>query len=479
MNDVIVIGAGIVGTAVARELMRYNLKVLILEKDSDVAMGATKANSGIIHAGYDAPLGTQMSYYNVKGNAMYDQVAKELNIPFERIGSLVCAQNDEELNTLKKLYENGVKAGVPDMEILSAEETLKKEPNLKKHVKGSLYAPTCGIIEPWEVALAYVENAIENGAKLKLNTEVQDISWNEKERFYTVKTSQGDFQTKALVNAAGVYSDKIHQMMGISSSFTITPKRGQYFLLDKEAGQHVNHVVFPCPNETGKGILVLPTVDGNLLVGPDSVSLDEEDKENVSTTSDCLEKIRSKADELVKDIPYSYVITTFSGIRAEASGSDFIVGRTEYEKYYTAAGIKSPGLTSAPAIGLELAKYIAQDLKAQFNEDFQATRRQRIQFHKLNQEEKKMMIQKNPQYGRIICRCEQISEAEIVDAIKRPAGARTINGVKRRARPGAGRCQGGFCMPRVIEILSRELNIEPTEVEFEHSGSKILLEETK
>ena len=450
----------------------------MLERDSDVSNGTTKANSAIIHAGYDAQFDTLKGKMNARGNYLMGEVCNELNVPFDRIGSLVIARSDKELETIKELYENGLKLEIPDMEIISGEEAIKREPNLTEGVIGALYAPTAGIVEPWELAIAYAENAIDNGAELRLNFEVREIE--KKENHYLVKSENDSVEAEYVVNAAGVYADKIYNMVA-DSEFEIHPRRGQYYLLDKEAGGLVNHVVFPCPNEMGKGTLMTPTIDGNILVGPDSEDLELEDKEAVNTTYDRLDHVKKLARNISDKIPYKLNITTFAGLRAEPSTDDFIIEESRQAKgFINVAGMKSPGLSSAPAIA-EYVVGIVEKMSGGLhkNENFEPVRRKRIKFEELSDEEKNEMIKQDSRYGRIICRCEMITEGEIVDAIHRSAGGRTVNGIKRRCRPGAGRCQGGFCGPRVMEILARELNVPMEEVLMENKGSIILTGKTK
>ncbi len=479
MYDVAVIGAGVIGAAVARELSRYDISVVMLERENDVACGTTKANSAIVHAGYDASASSMKGQMNAKGNAMFGDVCKDLDVPFERIGSLVVAFTDEDMETIQGLLENGIKLGVPGIEIIDSKAVYEMEPNLNPGVRGALWAPSAGITEPWELAIAYAENACENGAELKLNFNVQAIE--KTADGFTVKGEDQEINAKFVINCAGVYADKVHDMVASVPEFKIHPRRGQYFLLDKTTEGFVNHVVFPCPTKMGKGTLVVPTVDKNILVGPDSQDLGMEDKEAVQTTADRLQHVRDLVSNLTTKVPFREQITEFSGLRAEPDTGDFIIDWSKgVEGFYNVAGIKSPGLSSAPAIAERVKDAIIEALgeveeKAAFN----PVRRPRIKMEHLSDDEKQALIEKDPRYGRIICRCEMISEGEIVDAIHRAAGGRTINGIKRRVRPGAGRCQGGFCGPRVLEILSRELGVEATEIRHEGKEARVLIGETK
>lgn len=479
MFDIAIIGAGAMGTSIARVLSRYQLKTVILEKDNDVSNGTTKANSAIIHAGYDAPLNSNKGIFNVKGNAMFDEWCKDLDVPFERIGSLVVAHNEEELETLKELKENGDQLGVPNLEILSGEKVRALEPNLRSDINAALFAPSAGIIEPWELAIACAENAMENGVELKLNFSVKDIET--KERYFRVISDSEVVETKIVINAAGIYADQLYKMVNESPEFEIHPRRGQYYLLDKESDGFVKHVIFPTPTKLGKGTLVTPTIDGNILVGPDSEDLENTEKESVNTTYDRLSKVKDLALGITNKIPYGMNITTFAGLRAEPSTGDFIIEESKLVPgFINVAGIKSPGLSSAPAIAEYVGEIVEEIVgKLDKKESYNPIRRPRLKFEELTVEEKAALIKENPAYGRVICRCEMITEGEIIDAIHRDAGGRTVNGIKRRVRPGAGRCQGGFCGPRVMEILARELDCEITEVLQENDGSYILSGKTK
>ena len=476
MYDVAIIGAGVIGTFIARALSRYKLKVVIVEKDNDVSNGTTKANSAIIHAGYDAKLGTNKGKFNVLGNALFDQVCEELDVPFKRIGSFVIAFDDEEMKTIHSLYENGLKLGVPNMKIIDAQTVKEMEPQLNPTVVGALYAPTAGIISPYELTVSLAENAIDNGAKLLLNNKVDCIDKND--YGYKIHTNETTVDSRFVINCAGVYADDIYAMVA-TSNFEIIPRRGQYYLLDKSVGEIVNKVIFQCPTKLGKGVLVSPTVHENVIIGPNAENLN--DKEGVETTKAGLEFVKESARKSCKDIPFNKNITTFSGLRAEPSTGDFIIEESkEVKGFINVAGIKSPGLSSSPAIAeyvVDIVKNISGGLERK--KDFNPKIRRKIRFAQLSDQEKKEVIKKDSRYGRIICRCETISEGEIVDAINRNAGARTVDGVKRRVRPGTGRCQGGFCGPRVMEILARELGQDMKEIVKDHKDSYILTGYTK
>lgn len=476
MYDITIIGAGIAGAFVARQLSKYDLKVLLLDKENDVANGTTKANSAIVHAGYDAEPNSLKARFNVEGNRIMEEICEELDVPFKRIGSLVVAFCEEEMETIKGIYEKGLKNSVPNMRIVDQKELFLMEPNINPEAVGALYAPTGGIVGPWELAIALAENAVENGVELRLNTEVTNIE--KREMGYKIYTKDGEIDTKYVVNAAGLYADKIHNMVA-EPTFKLTPRRGQYFLLDKSAGSLVNHVIFQSPSKISKGVVVLPTVHGNLLVGPDAEDID--DKDNKETSEDRLSFVRDRASKTSDKIPFNMVITSFAGLRASPDKGDFIVQEVEGAKgFIDVAGIESPGLSASPAIGNYVVNLL-KDIDGNFveKENFNPIRREMINFMELSQEEKSRLIKEDPRYGRIICRCENITEGEIVDAIHRKVGGTSVDGIKRRTRAGMGRCQGGFCQPRVIEILARELGKDLTEIVKDGLNSSIAIEETK
>lgn len=471
MYDVIIIGSGVSGAATARELSRYNINVCVIEKEEDVCCGTSKANSGIVHAGFDAKHGTLMAKLNVLGSEMMETLSKQLDFPYRRNGALVVCRAEEDLPKLKQLYENGVKNGVKDLQILSKAEVHEKEPNLSEDVIAALYAPTGAVVCPFGLNIALAENANVNGVEFKFNTEVTDIT--KLEDGYELQTNNGVYRTKYVVNAAGVYADKFHNMVS-EQKIHITPRRGDYCLLDKTAGTHIQHTVFGCPGKLGKGILVTPTVHGNLLVGP--TAIDVEDKEAVATTGDGLEAVSSKSELNVKDIPYRQVITSFAGLRAHEDGHEFIIKEIEDAPgFIDCAGIESPGLSSAPAIGKMTADILKEKIGLEEKETFIATRKGILNPADLTKEERKQLIKEYPAYGNIICRCEMISEGEIIDAIRRPLGAKSLDGVKRRTRAGMGRCQSGFCSPRTMEILARELNVPMSEITKSGGNSKIIV----
>ncbi|NLC02956.1 MAG: NAD(P)/FAD-dependent oxidoreductase [Tissierellia bacterium] len=476
MYDITIIGAGIIGNFIARELSKYNLKVLLLDKENDVANGTTKANSAIVHAGYDAEPNSLKARFNVEGNRIMEDICIELDVPFKRIGSFVVAFSEEEMETVKEIYEKGIINGVPNMRIVLKEELLEMEPNLNPEAVGALYAPTGGIVGPWELAIALAENAVDNGVELRLNTEVLNIE--KTDNGYKIHTNHGEVDSKYIVNAAGLYADKIHNMVA-EPTFELTPRRGQYYLLDKNVGSLVNSVIFQSPSKISKGVVVLPTVHGNLLVGPDAEDI--EDRDNRYTSDERLAFVRERAKKTSDKIPFNMVITSFAGLRASPNTGDFIIEEVEGAKgFIDVAGIESPGLSASPAIGKFVANLL-KDIDGNFveREDYNPKRKKIIHFMELSQEEKNKLIKEDPRYGRIICRCENITEGEIVDAIHRNVGGTSVDGIKRRTRAGMGRCQGGFCQPRVIEILARELGKDLTEIVKDGLSSSIAIEETK
>lgn len=456
MKDVIIIGAGVSGCAIARELSRYQLDICVLERESDICEGTSKANSGIVHGGFDAKPGTLKAKLNVLGNSMMDEMSKKLDFEFKRNGSMVVCQNEMGIPALEKLLEQGKENGVKGMKILKREQALELEPNLADGVYAVLHIPSGGIVCPFGMNIAYAENAAQNGVEFKLGTEVQLIERVGQD--YRIQTNQGVFETKYVINAAGVYADVFHNMVS-ELKIHIMPRRGDYCLLDKTAGDLVRHTIFQLPTEKGKGVLVTPTIHGNLLLGP--TAIDIEDKEATATTAKGLQEVLEKCTKSVKNIPFKQVITSFAGLRAHEEHGEFIIGEVEDAKgFIDVAGIESPGLTSAPAIGIYVRDILAEKMELKEKEIFVEERKGIVRFLDLPKEEQNRLLQKNQAYGQIVCRCEQITEGEILDAIHRPLGATTLDGVKRRTRAGMGRCQAGFCTPKVMEILARELHLE-------------------
>lgn len=473
MYDVVIIGCGVSGAACAWALAKYDLKIAILEASNDVANGTTKANSAIIHAGYDPEPGSLLAKLNVRGNEMAEELCKKLDVPFKKCGSLVLAFSEKDMEHLKVLYDRGVANGVKGLEILDKAQTLAMEPKLSEEIFGALWAPTGGIINPWEYALAMAETAVRNGAEIKLCTRVEGLK--KIEGGYEIATNKGAFTSKYVINAAGVDADKIHAMLE-TPDFEIVPTRGQYYLLDKSEGTRVNRVIFQCPSEKGKGILVSPTVHGNLIVGPDAEVVDAHD---VSTTADSLAAIADAAKRSVPSVNLRQNIRNFAGVRANTKVHEFIIRELEnFPGFIDVAGIRSPGLSAAPAIGEYVAELVGKNAELKAKGSVVETRT-RLRFHEMSAEERNEMIAKDPAYGRMICRCESVTEGEIVDALHSPIPPVSINAVKRRCGAGMGRCQGGFCSPKVHELICRELGIDYLDVCLDEPGSEILVAETK
>ena len=471
MYDVIIIGAGVTGCAVARYLSRYQGSALVLERAEDVCCGTSKANSAIIHAGFDAAHGSLMAKMNVQGNRMVPGLAKELDFPFRMNGSLVVCMSEEDMPRLLALYENGVKNGVEGLEIVDAQRLHELEPNVSKNAVAALWAPTGGIVCPFNMTIALAENANANGVDFRFNTKVTGFTRGEEG--WTVHTEQGDFRTRYVVNAAGVYADVLHNMVS-ARKLHITPRRGDYCLLDRQVGGFVSHTVFQLPGKLGKGVLVSPTVHGNIIVGP--TAIDIEDRDGTNTTAAGLEELISKAGISVDNLPIRQTITSFAGLRAHEDHHEFVIGEAEDAPgFVDCAGIESPGLTSAPAIGLTVAELLREKLGLRKKEDFIATRKGLLDPKSLTWDAYQALIRENPAYGQIICRCEQVTEGEIIDAIRRPLGARSLDGVKRRTRAGMGRCQAGFCSPRVMEILARELGVSQAEITKCGGASRLIV----
>ena len=465
--DVIIIGAGVIGSAIARKLSQYQLKILVLEKENDVCEGTTCANSAIVHSGYDPEPNTLKAKLNVSGNKMYDQLCDELDVQFRRNGSITLANDDEEIAILEMLYERGKQNGV-EVHLLERDELIKIEPNITKKVKKGLFAPSAGIVNPFELNVALMENAIDNGVELSLKNEVKNIQ--KVDNTYLVSTNIASYQTNYLINASGVYADIINGFVN-EQYFTIMPRKGEYYLLDHFDDNFIKHTLFNVPSSKGKGVIVAPTTSYNYIVGPSSDFIDTRD--DVSTTLTSLIEIKEKAKDLVDYIDYSKQIREFSGIRSVSSTNDFVIDSPE-KGFINVAGIQSPGLTAAPAIAEMVSEMIENK---ELKENYNPRRRPVIRMKNLSIDEKNEVIKKDNRYGRIVCRCEKISEGEIVDCIKRNCGATTIKGVKKRVRAGFGKCQGGFCEGEVLKILVRELGMNPEEIEYAKTNSQILIHE--
>ena len=473
MFDVVVIGAGVVGGLVARELARYELSVAIVEKCSDVALGATRANSAIVHAGYDAKEGSLKAKLNVLGSKMMETVAEELGVKYKRNGSLVVGFNDEDRKTLEGLLERGTKNGVEGLRVIDREEILALEPNIGAGVTVALHAPTGAIICPYELCMAAVGNAMDNGVELKLDFDVKKIE--KLDTGYRVISENDMVEAKFVINCAGVFSDEIAKLVG-DDSFTVNPRRGEYMLLDRECGELVSHTIFRCPSKMGKGILVSPTVDGNLILGP--TAEDIEDKEDTKTTAEGLAKVRAQAGEQVSGINFGKVITSFTGLRSTGSTGDFVIN--ERDGFINCAGIESPGLSSSPAIATYVADVLrGAGLEMKEKADFNGRRRPAHYYKELTLDEKNEIIKAHPEFAHVICRCETVTEGEILEAIRTNPKPRDVDGVKRRTRASMGRCQGGFCTPYIIDLLAREMGCDYTDVTKFGGKSYINIGKTK
>ncbi len=472
--DVCVIGAGVVGTAIARELTRFDLKVLVLEKLADVSWGTTKANSGVVHAGYAATPGSLKAKFNIMGNPMFDELCSELHVPFMRNGTFVVALDTDNLSQLEELQEKGKKNNVETQIISDKAQIFSMEPNLTPRVQAILFAPSGGIVSPYELAIALAENANTNGAEFIFNSEVKEI--NIKENHFKLITQQGEVQAKMIVNAAGLYSDNIAQMVGLND-FTIHPRRGEYILFEKECIK-INHVLFPLPTPTSKGILAAPTMHGHPFLGPNAIEIDSKNDKDTSSTG--LNEIIEGGLKLIPNLPLRKSITTFAGVRAVTNTNDFIIGESKIPNFFNAAGIQSPGLSAAPAIGRYIAKLIQMKLDAKSNPLFSPKRKNPpIIFSQLSEEDRDRLIQNNSDYADVYCRCELVTKAEILDAMRRPIGARTLDGIKFRTRARMGRCQGSFCTFRIMKLLEKELSVKSNEVTLKGGESYMVLGDTK
>ena len=470
-TDIVVIGAGITGCSVARELSQYNTSIAVLEKEYDIAEGATKANSGLVHAGYDALPGSRKAYYNVLGCKMYEQLCASLGVPYRQNGALVIALNESDRKTIEELKSRGILNGVEGLEILEHDEVLSLEPNLNPGVVCALHVPTGAIISPYETAFALADHAAVNGTVFRFGETVRSV-FRLHDGFFSVKTDHETYICRVLVNCAGAAGATIHNQLS-SRKLTMIHRRGQYFLLDRSSVQPFSRTIFQCPSSMGKGVLVSPTVHGNLLLGP--TAEDIMDPSDTATTSDGLAEVLRKASLTWPGLSVRTNITNFSGVRAHLSTDDFVVGPCpDCQGLFEAIGIESPGLSSAPAIGYELSRMVAAYLNLSAKDQIVSCPVRSRPFHDMTFDERCAAVASDPAYGSIICRCEVVTEAEIRAAIRRPVGACTIDGVKRRTRAGMGRCQGGFCMPRVAAIISEETGI-PLQHITKNGGDSFLL----
>ena len=483
--DVVIVGGGVIGTSIARELSRYSLNIILIEKEDDVAMGTSKGNSGIIHAGYNDDLKTLKGRLNIKSNPIFDKLCQNLKVHFKRIGSLVVGFTQEDFDKLKELKENGEKNGIKNLEIIRGLKLFELEPNLNPQAKYALYAPSAGIISPYKFTIALADNAVINGVKVLLETEAKDVII-EKGQICGVLTNRGLVKTRVIINAAGLYADEIAKTVG--DSFKISPLKGEYQLFDKQWGNLVNHILFPVPTKLSKGILVTPTVHDNLLIGPNSCRVKE--KDNTATTKAGTQEVYEGARKLIPHLPHQDLINSFSGLRADIEGrNDFIIEASKKIRgFINVAGIESPGLSSAPAIAemvsgilKEVVKEISPQLELNYKDNFIETLPEQPRFADyLDKTDKwQEIVEKDADYGEIICRCEKVSKGEMLRAIHQPVPARSLDAIKRRIRAGMGRCQGGFCSPKVLKILSEELKISPLKITKKGKSSEILKTKTK
>lgn len=475
MEDIIIIGGGIIGTLIACQCARFNCNVTVIDKENDIANCTSMSNSAIIHAGYDPSAGSLKEAMNVRGARLYPQLCKDLKVDYERIGSLVVGSSEEELSILKELKEKADLRGIVS-NIIEQAEIRALEPNISDEVKCALYCEETAIVTPWKVAIAAMEEAMDNGAHCVFNQEIIAIKKID-DGFELVSKAGKNYQAYMVINCAGLYADDIHEMACGTRDFEITPRKGEYFVLNNNVSGYVKHVIYPTPSKVGKGVLIVPTIHGNMLLGPTAYDINS--KEDVSTTQDGLSFVRGNIEKIVKNVPYQEIIHSFSGNRPSCDRNDFIIEESHVKGFIDVAGIDSPGLASAPAIA---EKVVQELILPSFNFENRMVfkhRRKNVEMEKCTLEERQKYIEMNPRYGEIICRCERVSAQEIINCIKRNCGARSVVGVKKRVRPGMGKCQGGFCEPLVVKLLAETLNISPLEVDYKDEGSKVLLFKSK
>ncbi|MBO7725134.1 MAG: NAD(P)/FAD-dependent oxidoreductase [Thermoguttaceae bacterium] len=473
--DVVIIGAGVIGAAAARALARYRLRLLLLDRESDVGSVTSAANSAIVHSGYDPTPGSLKAKMNVVGNRLFPELCRQLDVDLKMIGSLTLAIGDEQVPIIEELAGRAAQNGVP-VEILNRDAVLQREPNLTPEVRSALFAPTAGIVNPFELTIALAENAVQNGATLRLNEEVTRIS-PRPDGSYTVMTGRGAYRALAVINAAGLHADTLANNalaeLGRPADYKIRPRKGEYFVLDHFDPEFLHHTIFTVPTEKGKGILVSPTTHGNYLVGPSAEFTDR--KDDFATTDETLAQVLASAQKLVPSIPTRQIIRQFAGLRAVEKRGEFVIDRPA-PGLVNLLGIQSPGLTACFAIAEEAVELLREDIPLEENPDFNPVCRPRVRLHRMAPDERAKLAAEHPSFGRVVCRCEDVSEGEIVDAIRRPCGATTVDGIKKRTRPGFGKCQGGFCQPQVVKILARELGKKPEEILLKSQGTEILLE---
>ncbi|ELC8436743.1 NAD(P)/FAD-dependent oxidoreductase [Clostridium perfringens] len=468
MRDIIVIGAGVVGCSIARELSKYNLDVLVVEKNSDVSEGISKGNSGIVHAGYNEKIGTLKAKLNIEGNKIFDDLSRDLQFPFKRNGAFILAFKDEEMKTLESLKENGEKLGVEGLEILTREEALNIEPNLNKEIVGVLNVKTSGIVSPYEMTIALAENAAENGVEFKLNSKVTNIE-KISEGYKVTLNNKELVSGKLIINASGLEGAFLNNLVSMSKR-EINPVKGEYCLFDKVAGAMINKTLFQVPNKLSKGVLVTPTAEGNLLVGPNAV-----EGKTLETSREGIDEILDKSKKSLEELPVARILNTFSGIRPKTKEGDFIIEEVEDAKnFINVIGIDSPGLTAAPAIGVYVVNMIKERLDLVEKKNFKKTREKIVRFAELSLKEKNKLIKEKPAYGHMVCKCEFVTEGEIVEAIHRPIKALTVDAIKRRTRASMGGCQGIGCTLPISKILSRELGIDINDINKNSEGSPVI-----
>ena len=472
MYDVVIIGCGVVGAAAAYELSRYDISVVVLERENDVAMGTTKANSGIIHAGYGSEPSSLMAKLNVEGARLAKELCEKLDVPYRQCGSLVLAFTKKEISVLEQLLQDGMMNGVPGIQIIGKETVLDMEPNLSYDVEAALYAPSAMVVSPWEYALALAETAVKNGVKINLEYTVDAI--DKTGDGYKLQTNFGSLEARCVINAAGLYADKIHNMIA-EPTFEIIPTKGEYYLLDKNKGKHVKHVIFQCPTEESKGVLVTPTVHGNLLVGPGSDRI--WDRGNVSTTAQGLDYVMKLAHRASPGIDFNANIRNYAGNRARSDHDDFIISEAA-PGFIDLAGICSPGLSAAPAIAKMAVKMLENNGLVLSKKQLFHDKRRKVRFNELTSDEKASLVASDPAYGRVVCRCETVTEGEVRDALSGLIPPCSVDAIKRRTGTGMGRCQAGFCGPRVLDLLAKHCRCKPTDVLQDGAGTHILISET-